>query len=234
MSRELEVLQLLVTEQEARASLEATEWDFLGAVAHQSERLRQKAAVRSGRKDEDAAFAALSLTDWDIKSSAQVLLLRDSLDDLSLPAAAAALRETQGVLPEALLIVKLIAEIHKDHEDQRINEAFAGKLLRYADSVSSARWDKKMSCKSATKIYSDRYIDNIDNIDLLKDILKVILVMENMSQKCGREADGSDPARVPLRSPADLCRGGDRFLFLFFFAVRRVAGARAKQPHAHC
>ena len=138
VSRELEVLQLLVTEQEARASLEATEWDFLGAVAHQSERLRQKAAVRSS-KDEAAAFAALSLTDWDIRSSAQVLLLRDQADGVSLPEAAAALRETQGVLPQALLIVQLIAEIHKDHEDQRVDEAFAGKLLRYADSVSSAR-----------------------------------------------------------------------------------------------
>jgi len=149
----LQVLQLVVSEEEARASLEATEWNFAEAVQHQSQRLLNHAKASSEEPSLAAvsAYAALSLTDWDSRRSAELLLLQERAQvavggDISLSAAAAALKESSSV-HQALLIIQLIHEINKDQVDQdqqrdqfSIDEAFAARLLRHADGeVSTAR-----------------------------------------------------------------------------------------------
>ncbi|CAL1171843.1 unnamed protein product [Cladocopium goreaui] len=153
VGHELQVLQLVVSEEEARASLEATEWNFAEAVQHQSQRLLNHAKASSEEPSLAAvsAYAALSLTDWDSRRSAELLLLQERAQvavggDISLSAAAAALKESSSV-HQALLIIQLIHEINKDQVDQdqqrdqfSIDEAFAARLLRHADGeVSTAR-----------------------------------------------------------------------------------------------
>ncbi|CAK9050424.1 unnamed protein product, partial [Durusdinium trenchii] len=144
VARELQVLQLTVSEQEARASLEATEWNFVSAVGHQSDKLLQHAKAdcveSEARLTSASAFSALSATDWDVRRSAELLLLKERAEaehiSVDLSSAAAALRETNSV-NEALLVVQLIHELHKENKD--VDEAFAAKLLQHGDSCATAR-----------------------------------------------------------------------------------------------
>eukprot|EP00435_Cladocopium_sp_Y103_P067648 s109_g30.t1 len=147
VSHELQVLQLVVSEEEARASLEATEWNFAEAVRHQSQRLLNHGKASSEEQPDTqrhlGSADSLSLTDWDSRRSAELLLLQERAQvevggDISLSAAAAALKESSSV-HQALLILQLIHEIHKE-KDQQVDEAFAARLLRHADGeVSTAR-----------------------------------------------------------------------------------------------
>ncbi|CAJ1405592.1 unnamed protein product [Effrenium voratum] len=142
VTRELQVLQLVVSEQQARASLEDSEWNFTQAVEHLSNLVLQRVKdVKAEFVDQEHerlaadAYAALSLTDWDVRTAAQLLLLREK-SKVSFKAAATALTETNS-LQQALLVLQLLAEV--DIEDAEIDEVYAASLLRYAEDVSTAR-----------------------------------------------------------------------------------------------
>uniref|UniRef100_A0A7R9ZX82 Uncharacterized protein n=1 Tax=Pyrodinium bahamense TaxID=73915 RepID=A0A7R9ZX82_9DINO len=149
VDRELQVLQLAVSEKRARTDLEQTGWDFEQAVKSHAERILKQCNSEGAGSQFGGVFekySALHLGDWDPRAAAQVLLLVVQADDHTegtdpvqkLKAGASALEACAWDADQALAVLHLLRARRNTEVSEGLTEAYAARLLKVGGDLSTA------------------------------------------------------------------------------------------------